>query len=231
MITRSIATILFLAICFGAVPMALAVDVAPRISDREIIEGLTVLKQGNQAINTRLDDLNKRFDDMNKRFDDMNKRFDNMNQNVNQRFADINKRFDDMNKRFDNMNQNVNQRFTDINKRFDNMSQTVNQRFTDMNQRFDNMSQTVNQRFADLQNLIVALFGSVMALIIMLIGYMIWDRKTAQQPMKTRLAAIEEQLDPDNTDHSILARLLAAQRKIARTNPEVAEALRSYTLL
>jgi hypothetical protein len=51
---------------------AKAVDVAPRISDREIIESLATLKQG-QA------DLNKRFDDLNRSID---KRFDSVNQRI-----------------------------------------------------------------------------------------------------------------------------------------------------
>lgn len=54
-----------------------AVEVAPRISDREIIESLAELKAGQQAIHNRIDDLqestNRRFDDFqestNRRFD------------------------------------------------------------------------------------------------------------------------------------------------------------------
>lgn len=71
-------------------PCVFAVEVAPRISDREIIEGLAELREGQKSANRRFDDVNQRFDDVNKRFDDVNKRFD-----------DVNKRFDDMNRRFD----------------------------------------------------------------------------------------------------------------------------------
>jgi len=64
-----------------------AFEVAPRISDREIVERLTRLEEGQKNIEKRFDDLtnsvNKRFDDVNKRFDDVNRRFD-----------DVNKRFD-----------------------------------------------------------------------------------------------------------------------------------------
>ncbi len=60
----------------------LAIDVAPRISDREIIEKLASLQEGQASTNQRFDDMNKRFDDMNKRIDDMqtsvNKRFDTL---------------------------------------------------------------------------------------------------------------------------------------------------------
>jgi len=89
--------VLFLSLFFYLfLPLAFAVDVAPRIGDREIIESLAELKEGQRALNQRLDDLtsstDRRFDDMNKRFDDVNKRFD-----------DMNKRFDDMNRRFDTL--------------------------------------------------------------------------------------------------------------------------------
>ncbi len=57
-----------------------AVETAPSLSDREIIERLTRLEEVERALERRIDmleeNMNKRFDDMNKRFDDMNKRFD-----------------------------------------------------------------------------------------------------------------------------------------------------------
>ncbi len=210
MTKQIVVAILVAAISLSAIPIAAAVDVAPRISDREIIESLAELKQGNQSLD---------------------KRFDEMNQNVNQRFSGTNQRIDDLtqsvDQRFDDLIQSINIRFDSIDQRFDD----INQRFFSIDQRF----MAIEQRFDGLQNLIVALFGSVMALIIMLIGYMIWDRKTAQQPMKARLTALEEQvtqkLDPIDTDHSILTRLLAVQRKLAKDDPNLAELMRGEALL
>ena len=61
---------------------ALAVERAPRITDREIVERLTRLEEGQKALNRRIDDVNRRFDDVNKRIDDlraeMNGRFDTL---------------------------------------------------------------------------------------------------------------------------------------------------------
>jgi uncharacterized protein YlxW (UPF0749 family) len=51
--------------------MAAAVEKAPRITDREIVERLTRLEEGQKALNKRIGDLNKRFDDVNRRFDDL----------------------------------------------------------------------------------------------------------------------------------------------------------------
>jgi|GEM_PF-509443 len=233
--TRSAMLVWLAAFCLIAVSTAAAVDVAPRISDREIIEGLSELKQGNRDMNHRIGDLNqninKRIDDLtqnvNKRFDDVNKRFDD----VNKRFDDVNKRFDDVNKRFDSTNKRIDDLAQSMNIRFSDLQQNMNQRFAINDQRF----MAIEQRFDGLQNLIVALFGSVMALIIMLIGYMIWDRKTAQQPMKARMTDLETQmnqkLDPNDTDHSILARIVAVQRIMAQDDPKLAETLRSQALL
>ena len=39
-----------------------AVEISPQISDREIIESLAVLKQGQNNINTRFEDINNRID-------------------------------------------------------------------------------------------------------------------------------------------------------------------------
>ena len=64
--------------------VAAAVEKAPRITDREIVERLTRLEEGQKALNKRIDDLraemNGRFNDlraeMNGRFQAMDKRFD-----------------------------------------------------------------------------------------------------------------------------------------------------------
>jgi DNA-binding GntR family transcriptional regulator len=62
------------------VPMvAAAVEKAPRITDREIVERLTRLEEGQKALNKRFDDLRA---EMNGRFDDlraeMNERFNTL---------------------------------------------------------------------------------------------------------------------------------------------------------
>ena len=62
--------------------LVIAVERAPRISDREIVERLTRLEEGQKNIETRFDDVNRRFDDVNRRIDDlrseMNSRFDTL---------------------------------------------------------------------------------------------------------------------------------------------------------
>ncbi len=41
------------------------------VTDKEIVERLTRLEEGQKALNQRIDDVNKRIDDVNKRIDDL----------------------------------------------------------------------------------------------------------------------------------------------------------------
>ena len=78
-VKRAFLSILFLFLAFSDI---FAVDVAPRISDREIVERLARLEEGQKTLNTRIDDLrsemNGRFDAINGRFDAINGRFDTL---------------------------------------------------------------------------------------------------------------------------------------------------------
>lgn len=151
---------------FGGTMPAMAYDTAPRISDREIIESLAELKQGQKSLNQRFDSLDQRFESIDKRFESIDKRFEEMH------------------------------------------------------------------------NLILTLFASVMALVVAMIGYMIWDRKTAQQPFSNQLhhlengiSKMEAQLEMKNPSGPVIERLLASLRKLAETDGKVAEVLRSFSLL
>jgi hypothetical protein len=90
-----------------------AVEEAPRITDREIVERLTRLEEGQKALNKRFDDLRA---EMNGRFDDlraeMNGRFDDLR-------AEMNGRFQAMDKRSDDLRAEMNGRFQAMDKRFD----------------------------------------------------------------------------------------------------------------
>ena len=83
---------------------AWAVEKAPRITDREIVERLTRLEEGQKALAKRIDDLDAK---LNKRIDDVNRRIDDLDAKLNKRIDDTNRRIDDlrseMNSRFDTL--------------------------------------------------------------------------------------------------------------------------------
>ena len=60
-----------------------AIEIAPRISDREIVERLTRLEEGQKTIEMRFDDVNRRIDDLRS---EMNGRFNDLRSEMNSRF-------------------------------------------------------------------------------------------------------------------------------------------------
>ncbi|PXF52166.1 MAG: hypothetical protein C4B57_11340 [Deltaproteobacteria bacterium] len=73
-----------------------AVEVAPRITDREIIQGLAEIKGEIRGIKARLDSVDKRFEQVDKRFEQVDKRFDVMQHNMDNRFDSIEKKIDQL---------------------------------------------------------------------------------------------------------------------------------------
>lgn len=69
---------------------AFAVETAPRITDREIVEKLAKLEEGQKNLDKRFDDLRS---EMNSRFEDVNRRMDDLRSEMNNRFNDLNQRF------------------------------------------------------------------------------------------------------------------------------------------
>lgn len=91
--------------------IAFAVDVAPRISDREIVESLTEVRGDIKKLDIRIDDFrsetNNRFAEVNKRIDDlrseMNSKFADLRSEMNSRFVEVNHRFQEVDNRFDTL--------------------------------------------------------------------------------------------------------------------------------
>ncbi len=70
-----------------------AAEVAPRISDREIIESLAELRAGQQSLQQQINDLKQ----------STQQQIGTLRQEMNQRFEDMNRRLDDMNRRLDDV--------------------------------------------------------------------------------------------------------------------------------
>ncbi len=171
--------LLLITLLINCLPIyAQAVEVAPRISDREIIESLANLRGDIKELKAGQHALSQRIDDMNQRLD---QRIDGMNQQLGQRIED--------------------------------------------------MSQQLSQRMNLIENLILTMLAAVFALI----GYIVWDRKTAMRPLENRLAHIESALEHDlelkSPEGSRLTRLIHALRELAITDEKVASVLRSFSLL
>jgi tetrahydromethanopterin S-methyltransferase subunit G len=208
-----------------------AVEVAPRISDREIIEALAELKAGQKMLADKMD---QRFAAIDQRFADMQaqieQRFAAMQAQIEQRFVAVDQRFAAMNQRF----AAIDQRFADMQAQIEQRFAAVDQRFAAMDQRFvavDQRFDSLEKRLDFIQNLLLALIAGVFGLI----GFVVWDRYSTLRPMDLRIRRLEEDLERDlelkSAEGSRLTRLIHALRELAKTDERLAAILKDFRLL
>jgi phosphoglycerate-specific signal transduction histidine kinase len=97
MILRTILSLGNLLVLLFFPPQSFSVDVAPRITDREIVERLTRLEEGQKTLNQRIDEgfkaVNQRIDGvekvLNQRLDETNRRIDELKQDLGQRIDEL----------------------------------------------------------------------------------------------------------------------------------------------
>ncbi len=158
-----------------------AIEVASRISDREIIESQAEFKAELKA-----------------------------NQQVmEQRFKGVDQRFDAIDQRFD----------------------AIDQRFDDVNQRLDTIEKNSNIRFGRIWDLMLIIIAGIFGLI----GFIVWDRKTALRPLEKRLDSLEKDLQHDlelrHEKGSLITRLVQALQELAKQDKKLAGVLKSFSLL
>ena len=203
---------------------ALAVDIAPRISDAEIIESLAEIKANQASLDQRLSDFQRyseqrwnQADKLNsERFAAIDQRFADMQANIDQRFAAVDQRF-----------TSIDQRFTSIDQRFADMQASIDQRFAAVDQRLEALEKMLYFIGTLIVTLIVGVFG--------LIGFIIWDRRSFVVPFEHRLQQVEHQLAESNkpksrrTAKSKLLTIPESIRELARRDPEVEKFIGAYS--
>ena len=203
---------------------AFAVDRAPRISDREIIEALAELKAGQKILQEQLTAYQQKTD---ARFDAVDQRFDA----VDQRFAAVDQRFAAVDKHFETLEREMDKRFAAVDKRFDALEREMDKRFDAVDKRFDAMS----KRIDDLHDTLIAFFGAMMAILMTLFGYIVWDRRTALRPLQDRIERLESEVVQDlqlhHRDGSRFERLMEALRTLAKDDERLARVLHQFSLI
>jgi len=123
--------------------------------------------------------------EMRTRFEAMNVKFEAMNAKIEEgqkailvemrtRFEGVNKRFETIDKRF----EAIDKRFEAIDKRFE----AIDKRFEAIDRRFERMENQINNRINAVESRVSqqgTLIIAMLAAIISLIAYVIWDRNTA----------------------------------------------------
>ena len=152
-------------------------------------------------------------------------------------------RFEQVDQRLLELRENMNIRFIelreDMNKRFEQ----ADKRFAQVDQRFEDM----NNRFQQMMNTLQLIAGIFTVLTLGVIGFAYWDRRTIIRKAKQETletlegeAAPKEQAIIDRAvaqavqeikkDHR-LPDLLSALRKLAATDPPLANVLKEFHLL
>ncbi|MFQ5901707.1 MAG: hypothetical protein ACE5IH_09160 [Thermodesulfobacteriota bacterium] len=151
--------------------LSFAIETAPRITDREIVERLTKIEEGQKAL---LREIDRRFEAVDRRFEAVDKRFETMEAQGKQLREDMNAQFNRIDSQF---------------------------------------------------NRLAAIFT---ALVVAVIGFAIWDRRTMIRPFETRAKEIEGEITDNRTK---LHSLLDALRTLSKSDEKVAEVLRRFNLL
>jgi chromosome segregation ATPase len=149
-------------------------------------------------------------------------------QQSDKRFAelreDINKRFEQLDKRIDDLRQEMNSRLeemrADVNKRFEEMREDTNKRFEQVDKRFEQIDKRIDQ----LITFLWILAGIFTALVVAVIAFAYWDRRTIIRRAKEEALKEMEEASRWKT-------ILEALRQVAIKDSNVAEALRRFNLL
>jgi len=106
-----------------------------------------------------------------------------------------------------------------LDKRFEQ----IDKRFEQVDKRFEQINEELNR----LVNIIVGVFTGQIALVVAVIGFALWDRKTIIRKAKEEtFEEMEKELKPEK-----FKKLLGALREKAKTDKELAEILKRYGLL
>lgn len=104
-----------------------------------------------------------------------------------------------------------------LEKRIDDLRTEMNGRFSDLNGRFSDL----NGRLDELRVTLLTGFGVLFAGMFVLVGFVIWDRRTALAPVARQA---KELADIDEKTLTVL-------REFAKTNKVMQEALRKVGML
>jgi len=142
---------------------------------------------------------------------------------IYQKLTEIEKRLGEIEKRqavFEERFKQMDKRFEDMNKRFEDM----NKRFEDMNKRFEEMRADMNKRFEEMMSFLKMIVGIFTALVVALIGFAYWDRRTIIRKARDEVIEFLER-------EGKLRKLIDALKELAKEDRKLAEVLRSFGLL
>ena len=152
-------------------------------------------------------------------------------------------RFEQVDKRIVELREDMNKRFEQVDKRIVELREDMNKRFEQIDKRFEQ----VDMRFEQMMNTLQLIAGIFTVLTLGVIGFAYWDRRTIIRKAKHEtLETLEREAAPKEEaiiDRAVaqavreikkdnrLQDLIAALRKLAATDPPLANVLKEFHLL
>jgi len=99
----------------------------------------------------------------------------------------------------------------------------IDKRFEQIDKRFVELREDMNNRFEDMFNFFYILSGIFTALVVVVIGFAYWDRRTMIREARREAIEFMEK-------EGILRRLMDALKDLAKDDDKMAEAFRKYNL-
>jgi TolA-binding protein len=127
-------------------------------------------------------------------------------------------------KRFAELREDMNKRFDQLDKRIDDLRQEMNSRLEEMRQDTNKRFEQVDKRIDQLITFLWILAGIFTALVVAVIAFAYWDRRTIIRRAKEEALKEMEEASRWKT-------ILEALRQVAIKDSNVAEALRRFNLL
>ncbi|WP_186441703.1 hypothetical protein [Desulfamplus magnetovallimortis] len=194
------------------IPVTLyAVEIAPRITDREITDKLTRLEVGQDALRS---EMKSGQEALSVRISDLRAEMKSSQEALRAEMKSSQEALRaEMKSSQEALRAEMKTGLEAIGKRMDDLS----------------------ARQADTNATMLVLFTSLIALIVALFGYILWDRRTMMKPVAEKLHRFEHEvisdLDLNHAEGSLLRRQLNVMKKFAAKNSEFAEIMQGEALL
>jgi len=120
--------------------------------------------------------------------------------------------------------KNLNIRFDEMNKRFDDLRSDMNKRFESIDKRFE----SIDKRFDALQGFMLWGFGITFSGMFILIGFILWDRRTTLAPVVNEIKYSQAEIDEWKKKEKTIIEVL---NKYAELDPKLKEILNKAALL
>ncbi len=184
-----------------------AVEAAPALTDREIVERLTRLEEGQNGVREAVGQLRAELGQLRAELGQLRAELGQLRVELGQLRADMTQQNQQLREDMNRQNQQLRE---------------------DMNRQNQQLREDMDRQFARQFRLTLALLGAFSALVAAIIGFALWDRRTMIRPFERTASSLTEEL---SANRQRMESLLDALRALGQRDPAVANVLKQFNLL